>query len=230
MIRLLPLLIAAGYALIIVVPPLFYDVDGIPPEAYQALVYTALASTISTSSTLPPAILLSFYGVRRKLGIIIPITTFSTAIPHTALGLLLLPLYSSIGLVDTSLAIITSMMIVCLPIGVGAMTSMFSASNKALDEFLQPLGVGDLRIIRLYMACAARPVITAAILMWLRGFSELGVFLIVAQRPPTVGVYLYEVFLKAGASSAVPLALLLALTGFIFSTSLYLAMANVRDR
>jgi ABC-type sulfate transport system permease component len=66
-------------------------------------------------------------------------------------------------------------------------------------------------------------------LMWLRSFSELGAFLIVGMRPATVGVYLYETFLRLGTAPAVTVALLVAVFGLVFSTLLFL-LARAAER
>mgnify|MGYP001773793260 CR=1 FL=1 len=60
------------------------------------------------------------------------------------------------------------------------------------------------------------------LLMWLRAFSELGALLIVGNRPPTVGVYMFELFQSSGAETSVPYALIVATIGIAFSGLLYI--------
>jgi hypothetical protein len=49
------------------------------------------------------------------------------------------------------------------------------------------------------------------------------------MRPATVGVYLYETFLRLGTAPAVTVALLVAVFGLVFSTVLFL-LARAAER
>ncbi len=55
--------------------------------------------------------------------------TFSTAVPHTAIGLLLLPLFARLGIVDTFPATVAAMAVVSTPIGIGTLATLFSTST-----------------------------------------------------------------------------------------------------
>ncbi|MEM3096072.1 MAG: hypothetical protein QW756_02920 [Nitrososphaerota archaeon] len=193
----------------------------LPPDPYTSLINTVLTASAATLFAFPIALILAFYTTKRGLGGMIPFITFSTAIPHTSIGLLLLPLFTRLGMVDTAPAVIISMMVVSLPIGVGSLASVFAVSQKSLDEFLQPLGLNELVILWLHMKAAVLGVVTSVILMWLRSFSELGALLIVANRPVTVGVYLFELFNRGGAAASILYAVLVAAIGLAFSTLLY---------
>ncbi len=214
--------LAVFYVFLLLVPGFLYVRPAPPPDPFTSIFNTFLMASAATAVALPTALLLSFYAVKRGLGAIVPAITFSTAIPHTAVGLLLLPLFARLGLVDTAPAVVISMVVVSLPVGVGTLSSVFSNFNRSLDEFLQPLGIGDLQIAWLHVKGAVRAVIISAILVWLRCFSELGALLIVANRPVTVGIYVFELFSSGGAAASIPYAMLVALIGFIFSTVLYI--------
>jgi len=225
------LFVAAGlfYFGVLMVPPLIIH-SFHPPSGFEsALATTATASTIATVFSLPAAMLFTFYGLRRGVAAVLPAVTFSTAVPHTAIGLLLLPLFARIGIVDTFPAVVAAMVVVSTPIGVGTLATLFSQHNKNLDEFLQTLSLNDLSIIWLYLRSAPTTIASTVLLMWLRSFSELGAFLIVAVRPATVGVYLYETFLRLGSGPAVGVALLVAVLGLVFSTVLFL-LARLAER
>ncbi|MDW8063278.1 MAG: hypothetical protein RMI43_03825 [Candidatus Caldarchaeum sp.] len=219
--RYVVLSLAVFYFLVLTVPGFLYPGLSFPADFFTPLFNTMAYSTAATLAGLPVALLLAFYASRREIGGIIPVLTFSTAIPHTAIGLLLLPLFTRFGIVDTAPAIIVAMIIVSLPIGTGSLISAFASTQKSLDEFLQPLGLNDLQIIGLHVRASSLGVVASVILMWLRCFSELGAFLIVANRPLTVGVYLFELFNRGGAAAAVLFSLVLAVTGLLFSTVLY---------
>jgi len=52
--------------------------------------------------------------------------TFSTAVLHTAISLLLLPLFARLGIVDTFPAIVEAMAVVSTLIGIGTLATLFS--------------------------------------------------------------------------------------------------------
>jgi ABC-type sulfate transport system permease component len=228
-VKFLVLFTALLYFGVLVIPPIATQPPTLPPAFETALATTAAASTISTAISLPASLLFAFYGLRRGLAPVMPAVTFSTAVPHTAVGLLLLPLFARLGVVDTFPAVVAAMSVVSTPIGVGTLSTLFSNRNKGLDEFLQTLSLNDLAIIWLYLRSAPTTVASTVLLMWLRSFSELGAFLIVGMRPATVGVYLYETFLRLGTAPAVTVALLVAVFGLVFSTLLFL-LARAAER
>lgn len=219
--RFLALAVTMFYVFFLLGPGFLYQGLVLPQDPYTSLINTVLTASAATLVAFPIALLLAFYATKRGLGGIIPFITFSTAIPHTAVGLLLLPLFSRLGMVDTAPAVIISMIVVSLPIGVGSLTSVFAVSQRSLDEFLQPLGLNELDILWLHMKAAILGVVTSVILMWLRSFSELGALLIVANRPVTVGVYLFELFNKEGAAASILYAVFVAAIGLAFSMLLY---------
>ncbi|MEM1949670.1 MAG: ABC transporter permease subunit [Nitrososphaerota archaeon] len=219
--KALALSTAVFYVAFLLGPGFLYQTLTFPPDPYTSLANTVITASAATVAAFPIAVLLAFYAMKRGLKGLMPLITFSTAIPHTAVGLLLLPLFSRLGIVDTAIAVVISMMVVSLPIGVGSLASVFSGGQKSLDEFLQPLGLNDLHIIWLHTRAEVFGVATSIILMWLRCFSELGALLIVANRPATVGVYLFELFNREGAAASVPYALIVAFIGLAFSTLVY---------
>lgn len=221
-VRAFVFLVVAAYLSLFLMPLILYQDLRLPPDPYTSLINTVLSASIATALGFPLAVFLAFYAIKRGLGGVLPLVTFTTAVPHTAVGLLLLPIFSRLGLVDTVFAVVFSMLFVSLPIGVGSMASIFSSAEKSLDEFLRPLGLNDMQIIWLHVRGAVIGTVTSAALMWLRCFSELGAFLIVANRPLTVGVYLLELFNRGGASLSIIYAVVVGLIGLIFSVVLYL--------
>jgi len=219
--RLVVVLIAACYLALFFIPSTVYRGLMIAPDLTVSLVNTFALASVSTALAFPLAVFLGFYVSRRGVGPILPFLMFTTAIPHTAIGLLLLPFFTVLGLVDTAQAVVLTMAAVSLPLGVGSLASAFSASAKSLDEFLSALGVGELRNIMLNLRAAKTASVVSFLLMWLRAFSELGALLIVANRPVTVGVYLFELFNRGGAALAVPYGIAVALIGLAFSFLLY---------
>ncbi|MEM0348770.1 MAG: hypothetical protein QXE96_00405 [Candidatus Caldarchaeum sp.] len=213
---------AAIYVAVLFLPPLLYRRLTLPPDLYTSIINTVLAASIASLLAFPLAVMLGFYVAARGLAVILPFLMFATAIPHTAIGLMVLPLFLALNIVDTWPAVVVTMMIVSLPLGVGSVASGLSGTIKSLDEFLSVLGVGELRNIWIHMRVIGLGWAVSFLLMWLRAFSELGALLIVAYRPSTVGVYMFELFQTGGAEVAVPYALIVAALGIAFSSLLYL--------
>ncbi|MEM0337706.1 MAG: hypothetical protein QXN23_07030 [Candidatus Caldarchaeum sp.] len=220
--KIIVLAAAIMYIAVLFLPPLLYQRLTLPPDPYTSIVNTALAASIASLLAFPLAVLLGFYVSARGLAVVLPFLMFATAIPHTAIGLMVLPLFLALNIVDTWLAVIITMMIVSLPLGVGSVASGLSATVKALDEFLSVLGVGELRNIWIHMRAMGLGWAVSFMLMWLRAFSELGALLIVSYRPSTVGVYMFELFQTGGAEAAVPYAIIVATLGMVFSGLLYI--------
>lgn len=220
--KVIVVLAAISYVSFLLLPAFLYQVLRLPDEVWTPLLNSVLYSTVATFIVLPVAMLLAFYISRRSMGGIMPLLTFSTAIPHTAVGLLLLPLFTRAGIVDTAPAVVVSMVVVSLPIGIGTLVATFTSTQRSLDEVLQPLGLDDFQILWFHVRTSAMGVLTSFLLTWLRSFSELGAFLIVANRPTTVGIHLLELFHKGGAAASVPYAVLLGFIGLLFSTTLFL--------
>ncbi|MEM2973475.1 MAG: ABC transporter permease subunit [Candidatus Caldarchaeum sp.] len=219
---------AFSYPLLLLTPGFLYPGLYLAPDPVTPLVNTVVFSSFATVLAFPAALILAFYASKRGLAWITPLLTFSTAIPHTALGLLLLPLFTRLGFIDTAPAIIISMIVVSLPIGIGVLTSTFSSAQRSLDDFLQPLGLSDPQIIWMHLRAIPSGIVVSSLLMWLRNFSELGVFLIVANRPQTVGIYLFSIFNQGGAAASILYAILFGLIGLAFSFLLYLVSRGAR--
>jgi len=223
LLKLVALIVTAAFVASFFVPPALYQGLTLPSDILTSLVNTIVSASIASALVFPFAVLLGFYVSRRGLGILLPFMMFTTAIPHTAIGLLLLPLFTALNLVDTSMAVVLTMSAVSLPLGVSTISSGFSTALRSLDEFLTSMGIGESRNILIHLRAAKTVAAISLLLMWLRAFSELGALLIVANRPVTVGVYLFELFNRGGAAFAVPYSLVVALIGLSFSFLLYFA-------
>jgi hypothetical protein len=179
-VKFLVLFTALLYFGVLVIPPIATQPPTLPPGFETALATTAAASTISTAISLPAALLFAFYGLRRGLAPVMPAVTFSTAVPHTAVGLLLLPLFARLGVVDTFPAVVAAMSVVSTPIGVGTLSTLFSNRNKGLDEFLQTLSLKRPRDNlalpekRSHNRGVNRPVDVAEVFLGARGLPDCG--------------------------------------------------------
>ncbi len=187
-------------------------------EFLGALVNTAIASTVSTLIVLPAASLMaqgSLSGLGRAT---VPLVTATASVPHTAIGVLLGPMVFGTGISDTMVAVVLAMTVVSLPIGFTVIRSATASLGQGHFEFLRSMGLSGLRIAALTIRSVRRAVLLAFLLSWFRAFSELGALLIIARRPLTIGVYIYEFFLSRGTEfvvgGALALLLLSLLVGF----------------
>ncbi|MEM4298112.1 MAG: hypothetical protein QW815_07080 [Nitrososphaerota archaeon] len=203
-ILLLAVIVSVAYFLLLSLPAVIVFGTAPSPSFFWIIASTATYATASSLIVLPVSFILGFALAFRPTGsYITPLILFSTAIPHTAIGVLLAPTVFSLKITDTGAAIVLGMFVVSLPIGVGVMRASFAAQGVELEEFLRSMGVRGLRLQWFYLRASPASVLLAALLSWFRAFSELGVFLIVAQRPQTVGIYIFEEFLKSGPTSVV---------------------------
>ncbi len=184
-------------------------------EFAQALLNTAIASTVSTLIVLPVAVLTaqgSLSGLGRAA---VPLVTATVSVPHTAVGALLSPLVFGAGISDTFVAVVTAMSVVSLPIAFTVIRGAVASLGQGYFEFLRGMGMSGLGITALTLRSVRTAVLLAFLLAWFRSFSELGALLIVARRPMTIGVYIYEFFLSRGTEFVVGGALALVLMSLL---------------
>jgi len=204
------LVISLSYFIVLSLPAVLVFGSAPRPDFMGAVTTTAIYSTLATLLVLPASLLLGYAFTFRPTGrYISPLILFSTAIPHTAIGVLLAPIIFSLNITDTGLAIVLGMFIVSTPIGVGVIRAAYAAQGIELEEYLRSMGVRGFRLQWFYLKASPTSILLAALLSWFRSFSELGVFLIIAQRPQTVGIYIFEEFLKSGPGVVVSASLLL---------------------
>ncbi len=215
---LLAAVVSVAYFLLLSLPAVIVFGATPSPSFFWVVASTAMYATVSSLIVLPVSFILGFALAFRPSGsYITPLILFSTAIPHTAIGVLLAPTVFSLKITDTGAAIVLGMFVVSLPIGVGVMRASFAAQGVELEEFLRSMGVRGMRLQWFYLKASPTSVILAALLSWFRAFSELGVFLIVAQRPQTVGIYIFEEFLKSGPTAVVSASLVLLAVAIILT-------------
>lgn len=192
-----------GYFAILTVPAVLRYPLAFTEEFSEAVMNTVVLSTISTLITLPLALVLAQGSLRSPGRTLAPLVTATVSVPHTAIGVLLAPLVFGAGLVDTPAAIVIAMTIVSLPIGFTALRSALVSLGTGYFEFLAGMGVTGWRVIPIAIRSIRSALVISAILSWFRAFSELGAVLILARRPTTIGVYIFENFLAWGAAPVV---------------------------
>jgi ABC-type sulfate transport system permease component len=189
-------------------------------EYVQALMNTATAATLSTLMVLSVAALTA-QGSLSGLGkVAVPLVTATASMPHTAVGVLLAPLVFGLGISDTTVAIVLAMTVISLPIGFTVIRGAIASLGQGYFEFLRSMGLSGPRMTAMTLRSVRTAVILAFLLSWFRAFSEVGALLIVARRPLTVGVYIYEFFLSRGTEYVVGGALVLVLLSLMVGLSI----------
>jgi ABC-type sulfate transport system permease component len=215
------LAVSSFYLAVFTLPSLATMRFTVGPQLISPILNTALYSTLATAIVVPLSLLVSLGSLQDRGRLSTVLMTFPVAIPHTAIGVLLSPLFFRTGLHDTGLAILSGMLVVCLPISFSVFRSYLSPLVSAgYLEFLVSLRVRGLRLALLLLRSSKTALIIAVLLSWFRAFSELGVFFIIAQRPLTVGIYIYEAFMRAGFEEVVGASLILLLVALLVSLAL----------
>ncbi|MCS7095408.1 MAG: hypothetical protein NZ988_06365 [Thaumarchaeota archaeon] len=197
------LLIALAYFSLLTVPALIAYPPSLEVAFLDALLNTALLSTLATSVSVPVGTVMAYGALPRSWRLTAPLVTFTVSVPHTAIGVLLAPSVFGAGLADTAAAITLAMVVVSLPMSFSVLRGAFASLGVGYVEFLRGIGVRGLGVALMMLRSTRTALISASLLTWFRCFSELGAFLILAQRPLTVGVYVYEEFLKRGAGPVI---------------------------
>ncbi|MCS7142188.1 MAG: ABC transporter permease subunit [Aigarchaeota archaeon] len=215
-------LISIYLAALIVLPVINTPLMIFQDDAIAAIVNSALTSTVAALIATPVGSVLAYFTMNGSRRFLTPLIMFPIAIPHTAIGVLLLPLVRGLGAIDTWIAIVLAMLIVSTPLSFATVRGALKSMGPELNEFLRPLGVKEYWVYWFYTRSSLQSHVLGLLLAWLRSFSELGAFLIIAHRPVTAGIYIYESFLMGGLAYTIGASLLLVGIAVIFATLLVL--------
>jgi molybdate/tungstate transport system permease protein len=144
-------------------------------------------------------------------------------IPHSVVGICLLLflgprspvgtiLKDQLGLsvAGTWIGIIVAQMFVSFPFIVKTAMGAFEAVPVRLEEVAMTLGAGPWQaFFRVMLPQTGKNLFVGYILAWARAVSEFGSIILIAPRPFTAPVLVYEQFLQYGVSQARPVAILL---------------------
>lgn len=214
--------VSLAYFSLLTVPALLTYRPEFEPTFLEALVNTALLATVSTSVSVPLGVVLAYGTLPAPWRLIAPVVTFTVSVPHTAIGVLLAPAVFGAGLADTATAVALAMIVVSTPMSFSVLRGAFASLGSGYVEFLRAMGMRGLGVAAMMLRSTRTALVSASVLTWFRSFSELGALLILAHRPLTVGVYVYEEFLRRGAGPVIGASLVLALVA--------LAVAIVLER
>ncbi|RDD52800.1 MAG: ABC transporter permease subunit [Candidatus Korarchaeota archaeon NZ13-K] len=207
---------------------------GLSEDAVNALIIALAASSLSTILLLIFGIPLSYLIARRDFpgrGLVRSIMDVPLAIPHGVSGIAILLAYNSraplgsllakVGLAmeDSFWGIVAVMCFVAAPLMIDTLTDGFLSVDPDLEHVARSLGATEWEsLARVTLPLALRSIVTASIMAWARGLSEVGAILIVAYYPKSINVLIMDRFwtygLNAARATALPL-LSLSLACFI---------------
>ena len=213
-----------------------YGLDG---EALSALYTGVLASSTSTALLLLFGVPLGYVLSRCEFpgkGLVQAFIDLPFLLPHGVAGIAVLLAYNSrapIGSVLASLGlrvedsfwgVVAAMMYVSAPLAVNALRDGFSSVSPRLEHVARSLGASQAYVFfRVTLPLTLRHLVTAAILSWARGLSEVGALLIVAYYPLSINVLIMERFwtmgLEAARATALPL-LVISIASFVLARRL----------
>jgi len=147
------------------------------------------------------------------------ITFLPIVIPHVAVGIMLLCLFSSMGIsiTDTIYGIIVAMCFVSISYAISSCIMGFNAVDPELEWTSRTLGASPYYTFFKVTFPLILPYIGRGfILSFARALSEVGAILIIAYYPKSVPILIYERFENFGLRAAKPI------TGIVIILSLLL--------
>lgn len=210
-----------------------------------AIEFTLLASGLAVAAGLATGVPLGYVLARYRFpgrSVLNSVVLMPVAVPHLIVGIGLLLLFAPsapLGRAAQALGIpvfdsIAGVVLVMVYVGASyvVLTSeiAFRSASSSAVEVARSLGASPTEaFVTVTLPAAARGIVTGALLMWARGVSEVGAFLIfayaVSPSPPwggpvtnTASVYIYNLYSiegLPGASSAAALLVLVALGIFV---------------
>lgn len=187
-------------------------------------VYSALAATlIAVIFGVPLAYILARHDFVGK-GFIESIIDVPVVIPHTVVGIALLLVFSSTGIlgvplnklglvfVDALPGVIIAMLFVSGSFVVNSAREGFESIDPRMEKVARTLGCGSLRtFFTITLPLGLRNIVVGAIMCWARAVSEFGAIVILAYYPMAAPTLIYQRFSDFGLSESTPVAVILIL-------------------
>lgn len=192
-------------------PPAELWAEAVNAENWQVIANSvtlgAVAAVSATVLGVPLAYLLARREFRGKR-LVEAVVQLPVALPHVIIGLALLVLLGpravvgafladtfGIEFLDTRLGVITAMMYVSIPYIVTNSRAGFEAVPDRLEKTARSLGASSAAVFfEITLPLARKRILDGISLTWGRSISELGAIMILAYQPPTVAVYVWEVY------------------------------------
>jgi len=213
------------------------------PEVLSALAVSAGSGLLATAVGLVLGVPLAYLLARgrfRGRGLAQALVDLPVVLPHTAAGVALLFAWgrgsalgarleeAGLGALTGLPAVVAAMTFVSAPFLVRAAKDAFLAVDPELYDAARSLGATPWQVFTRVAVPLARPGIASGLtLMWARGVSDFGAVVILAYRPKTLPVLLWERFETGGLAAAQPLGVMIVLLSIaLFAGAHLLARAN----
>lgn len=230
MLRSMTLLFSAVGSLLVLflLVPLFSLLVGVSPsdlaryglseDSLKALYLSLAASSTSTAMLLLSGIPMAYLIARKGFPgreLVRSLIDLPLVLPHGIAGIALLGAYNSraplgsllagagIVLEDSFWGIVAAMCFVSAPLMVDTLVDGFLSVDRSLEHVARSLGASEWRtFIAVTLPLASRSVITASLMSWARGMSEVGALLVVAYYPKSMNVLIMDRFWNQGLGAA----------------------------
>lgn len=237
--RFLALFFTFGFIILffIIFPIIYFSFQSSPQtllltlqnsEFQRALANSLITSFISTLVVLVLGVPLAYVITRvdfRGKKIIDNLIDLPILIPQTVAGIALLVLLGpksplgefiykncKIAFAGGYLGIIAAQVFVSSPFLIRSAMDAFAGVDPQLEDASRTLGAGGfITFWRIALPLASGGIFNGCILSWARALSEAGSLMVVAYRPMTVSIYLYDQFIQYGLSESQPAAILLVI-------------------
>ncbi len=214
------------------------------PEVQRSIglsLWTSMAATVIFGMA---AIPFAYVLARKRFPLkrlVTGIIEIPTVIPHCAAGIAILGVVSRESLAGKAAAslgfhfvsgpagIMAAMAFVSIPYLINSARDGFHAVPERLEKVALNLGASPIRVFfTVSVPLAWRAILSGLILMWARGMSEFGAVVIVAYRPMTAPVLIYERFGAFGLKEARAISVVFVADCLVFCIMLRL-LAGTRE-
>lgn len=194
-------------------------IDSILVSIFAAICATAIAIIFGV----PLAYILARNNFKGK-GFIESIIDVPVVIPHTVVGIALLLLFSSSGVIgsslgqlgivfsDTLFGVIIAMLFVSGSFVVNSAREGFENIDPRMEKVARTLGCGSFKTFFIItLPLAIRSIVVGSLMCWARAMSEFGALVILAYYPIAAPTLIYQRFMSFGLSESTPVAVILIL-------------------
>ena len=179
-------------------------------ELWSAMRISLIGASFASLTGLIMGMPLGFLIARKQFwgkSFLESITFLPIVIPHVAVGIMLLCLFSRIGIpiVDTIYGIILAMLFVSISYVISSCAMGFSAVDPELEWTARTLGASPYHtFFRITLPLILPYIGRGFILSFARSLSEVGAILIIAYYPKSIPILIYERFENFGLNAALP--------------------------
>ena len=224
------------YLLISTNPFLFLDILK-DKEFWSSMQVSILSAFCSSVIGLIIGMPFAFFVVRKNFpakSILESITFLPIVIPHVAVGIMLLCLFSRAGIpiVDTVWGIIAAMCFVSISYAISSCIMGFKSIDPELEWTARSLGASaSYTFFKITLPLMFPYIARGFILSFARALSEVGAILVIAYYPKSIPILIYERFENFGLKKTIPItSFVILLSLLIFSIVIFLEKRGDRKK